>query len=93
VTAELGELNRKARTFPQPIYPRDARLAGIQGKVIVRIIVDASTGDVVWAQAQSGPVELREPALTAACMAAFFPTMDVDSKVGGFLAYTFGKRR
>ena len=92
VRAELGELNRKTIALPLPTYSREARRAGIRGVVTVRIVVEANSGQVVWAGKMSGPKALRPAALAVACDARFFPAHDVDVYVGGILKYRFGMR-
>ena len=49
----------------KPVYPPDARAAGITGTVEVELTVDAD-GKVVDARAISGPAELHEAAVEAA---------------------------
>jgi protein TonB len=47
-----------------PVYPDEARKQGVQGDVVVDLLVD-ETGKVAQAQAVSGPSMLREAAVTA----------------------------
>ena len=91
VLIELGNLNRKAISFPLPKHPRVVKRAGIRGVVTVRVVVEANSGLVVWAGVVSGPNALRDAALAAACCARFVHTNDVDAYVGGTLIYRFGK--
>jgi TonB family protein len=91
---EFGNLNRKAVSMPKPKYPADAKRAGIRGTVTVRVVIEASSGRVVWARVVSGPAALYKATLHAACAARFYPTIDADLYVGGRLTYDFrGPRR
>ena len=85
-----GMVNRKARVLPQPSYPMKLRASG---KVLVRIVVDAPTGKVTWARAESGPPLLRMPAAMAACQARFYPLNITQAgppiRVAAHLVYNF----
>lgn len=49
---------------PGPVYPQEARDRGIEGKVVVRALVDAG-GHVTGVQVLNGPAELRQSATDA----------------------------
>jgi TonB family protein len=66
-TAPLKSISR-----PIVPYPDDARRKGIEGKVALRIVVDKK-GNVVQAQALSGPEELVPAALASVRMWKFEP--------------------
>ena len=55
---------KKPTKVVEPSYPESAKLAGIQGKVVVEIVV-GKTGEVERAQAMSGPKELWSAAVDA----------------------------
>ncbi len=85
-----GVLNGKAISKPQPSYPSDAKAAGAQGTVTVRILVDEE-GRVVEAQAVSGHELLRHASETAARKTRFAPTRlsGQPVKVSGLITYNF----
>jgi TonB family protein len=85
-----GTLDFKAVSKPAAVYPRGAKAAGITGTVLVRVMVDES-GDVLTAEATSGPAPLREAAEAAAREARFTPTLlsGQPVKVSGVITYNF----
>lgn len=85
-----GVLNGKAINLPAPKYPRDARDAHESGTVEVRIVIDEQ-GNVIAAQAMSGPISLREASVAAARKARFTPTklMGQPVKISGRIVYNF----
>jgi len=85
-----GVLNSKAISFPQPIYPPEARAARASGPVNVQITID-EYGGVLAARAVSGHPLLQAAAVNAALQARFSPTflMGEAVKVTGVLVYTF----
>lgn len=80
-----GVLNGKAIYLPMPEVP-----AGENGVVLVQILVDEQ-GSVVDARAISGPAHLHAPAVAAARLARFSPTllMGEPVRVMGTLSYSF----
>ena len=89
-TISGGVLNGKAVSKPMPAYPPAARSAGVQGTVVVQIVVDED-GDVASAHAVSGPEPLRDAAADAALRARFSPTRlsGQPIKVSGVVTYNF----
>jgi TonB family protein len=85
-----GVLNDRAIEMPAPKYPESAKQAHIRGVVKVEITIDGE-GNVVEAQAVSGPKELRESAVEAAKKARFPQTRlhGQPIKVYGVLTYKF----
>ena len=85
-----GVLNGKAISFPQPVYPAEARAARVSGPVNVQITID-EYGGVMAARAVSGHPLLQAAAVNAALQARFSPTflMGEAVKVTGVLVYTF----
>jgi TonB family protein len=85
-----GVLNGKALKKPQPRYPSEARSARAQGTVVVQVVVDEK-GDVVSAQAISGPPLLRDTSEQAARSTKFSPTLLCGKpvKVTGVVTYGF----
>jgi protein TonB len=85
-----GILNGKAVSKPMPAYPPEAKAAGVQGTVVVRIVIDEG-GGVIEASAVSGPELLREAAVAAARRARFSPTLlsGQPVKVTGHVTYNF----
>jgi TonB family protein len=89
-TISGGILNGKAVSKPTPAYPPAARAARVQGTVVVSVVVDES-GHVSEAEAQSGPLMLRDAAVDAAREARFSPTLlsGQPVKVSGVVTYNF----
>ncbi len=85
-----GVLNGKAVNLPAPKYPREARDAHESGMVEVRIVIDEQ-GNVIAAQATSGPISLRDASVAAALKARFTPTKLYGQpvKVTGRIVYNF----
>ena len=75
---------------PQPRYPSDAKVKGITGAVVVRIVVD-ETGKVIAAQPMSGPDLLLKAATQSARQARFRPTKlsGQPVKVTGTITFNF----
>ncbi|HEX6186039.1 MAG TPA: energy transducer TonB, partial [Pyrinomonadaceae bacterium] len=85
-----GILNVKAISKPPPSYPAEAKRAGAQGTVTVRIVVDEE-GKVAEAEAVSGHTLLHDAAVSAARRARFTPTRlsGQPVKVSGVITYNF----
>jgi Gram-negative bacterial TonB protein C-terminal len=83
-----GMLNGKAIYLPVP----EAPAGDANGVVIVAIVVDEQ-GSVTEARAVSGPQHLQAPAVAAARLARFSPTllMGEPVRVSGTLSYNFVK--
>ncbi len=91
MTRVIGTVvNGKAVSKPQPAYPPDAKSAGADGAVTVKITVD-ERGDVIEARAVSGDPLLHRAAETAARHAKYTPTTICGRpvKVSGSITYTF----
>jgi TonB family protein len=80
----------KALKRAQPKYPKDAKKAGIQGVVTVKITVDEK-GRVIQADAVSGNQLLRGAAEKAALKFKFEPTLLYGQpvKVSGVISFNF----
>ena len=85
-----GLLDGKAISKPSPVYPTIAKAARVQGTVVVEVVV-GENGNVVLANAVSGPPLLQRAALAAARQAKFSPTLLSGQPVGvsGTLTYNF----
>ena len=85
-----GILNGRALNKVKPSYPAAGRQAGAAGTVEVRIVFD-ETGKVIWAQAVSGPPQLRQAAEDAAWQTKFSPTILSGQPVrtSGIMLYNF----
>jgi TonB family protein len=85
-----GVLNGKAISLPKPAYPAIAKSAKASGTVVVAVLIDES-GNVISAQAVSGPPLLRASAVQAARQARFSPTLlsGQPVRVKGVLNYNF----
>jgi len=87
-----GVLNGKAISLPKPEYPAEARTAGVEGVVVIRVTVDEQ-GNVIEAYAVSGPQMLQQVSVNAALQAKFSPTLLSGEavKVTGVLVFNFGR--
>jgi TonB family protein len=85
-----GVLDGKAVSKPAPVYPPAAKAAGIEGTVIVFVVVNEG-GRVTKAEALSGPSALRDAAVEAARQAVFSPTnlSGGPIRVTGTVTYNF----
>jgi periplasmic protein TonB len=83
-----GLLNAKAIYLPQPLAPA----GDANGVVLVQVLIDEQ-GSVVEARPVSGPQHLHAPAVNAARLARFTPTllMGEPVKVSGTLSYNFAR--
>ena len=63
----------QAISSPEVIYPEIARQAGVDGNVIVRIVIDTA-GKVTEARALSGPTLLRDAAVKALLQRRYAPS-------------------
>jgi TonB family protein len=88
-----GVLEVTAIRKVKPNYPPRAEAAGISGKVEVRVLV-SEQGEVIEAQATSGPEELRDISVQAARNWRFKPSYYCDAivKVEGPLLFNFTLR-
>ena len=77
---QMSALCGKAISFPQPIYPQEARAAKASGLVTVNVVAD-ETGKVIWAKAVNGNLLLRDAAVKAAYLAQYTPTRIADRAV------------
>jgi protein TonB len=90
-TLKISEvLNSKALDLPKPLYPQMAKLARVQGRVAVQVLIDES-GKVLSAKAMSGPPLLIVESQRAALQAKFSPTTINGQavKVSGVITYNF----
>lgn len=85
-----GVLNGMALSLPAPAYPDTAKRMRIAGTVTIDVVIDEN-GRVVSAEANGGPVTLREAAVQAALRARFSPTKlsGQPVKVSGVINYKF----
>ncbi|MBV9211971.1 MAG: energy transducer TonB, partial [Acidobacteria bacterium] len=85
-----GVLNGKAISLPKPAYPAIAKTARASGTVVVQVTIDEN-GNVISANAISGPPLLRAAAVTAARGARFSPTKlsGQPVKVTGVINFNF----
>lgn len=83
-------LQGKALSLPQPMYPRIAKDAHVQGPVNIQILV-SEDGKVLSAQVVSGNAMLITAARDAAMRARFSPTMlnGQPVKIQGVITYNF----
>lgn len=87
---ELGELNAKAVTLPNPVLSEEAKRVKATGKVSVKVVVDEN-GKVVSALALNNVAVLREAAEDAARQAVFKPLVQdgITRRFTGTLTYEF----
>lgn len=83
-------LNGKLLNNPQPVYPTEAKVAGISGKVEVVVEID-ETGKVVSVENVSGNLLLIKAASDAALQAKFSPTLcnGIPTKNVGVITFNF----
>ena len=88
-----GVLNGKAISLSVPEYPAAARALHEAGTVEVQVLID-ELGNVIRAEALTGPPSLREAALAAAWKSRFTPTrlMGQPVRVNGRIIYNFVAR-
>lgn len=85
---DAGVVNKKAKSIPKPLFPKNCRCAGF---VKVEVIIDILSGEVTNARAISGHPLLRLAAVEAAKKTVFYPSM-INSKpffAKGLLVYDF----
>jgi hypothetical protein len=87
---ELGDLNAKAISLPQPVLTEEAKRVKATGRVSVRVIVDEE-GRVVSAVALNNVAALRDAAQAAARQALFKPLVmgGITVRFTGVLNYDF----
>jgi TonB family protein len=85
-TSDRAVLDR-ARVLKKPVYPAEARNAGLVGTVVVRVIVSPD-GEVVSARAVAGPEGLRAAAIKAVQSWEFSAT-DAPDTLAGLLLFRF----
>jgi len=80
----------KATSKPAPQYPTIAKAAGVQGPVVVQVLID-ERGSVVSAKVTSGHPLLQQAALQTAYKWKFSPTVLTGTpvKVTGVVTYNF----
>jgi len=62
--AEAKRAERRIVTKANPVYPAEAKQSGIEGKVVLDVLVTAA-GSVTDVKVESGPEELREASVDA----------------------------
>lgn len=87
---DYGVLNGKALSLPRPFYPAQASKLNIEGKVVIRVLVD-ETGHTLVDKVVCGRYFLRSAAVEAAREAKFAPTIINGKavKVSGVIVYNF----
>ncbi|MCG3161541.1 MAG: hypothetical protein JMDDDDMK_02730 [Acidobacteria bacterium] len=90
IRVSRGVLEAYATKKAKPSYPPEARSAGVSGQVEVSILV-SEQGEVIEAQAISGPMELRDASVQAAREWKFKPARlsDIAVKMEGTLIFGF----
>ncbi len=85
-----GFVNSKARELPNPNYPKELKKSKISGQVFVKVLIDYD-GNVIFAEAIKGPIELFKVSVEAAKKAKFTPTTlsGKPIKVSGVIIYNF----
>ncbi len=90
----LGDVTKKTRVLPKPIYPRGTKIRRVSRIVRANVVIDVHTGKVVWARIDNGHPLLRKALKTVVCRVEFYPTLIETSRflVDGVITYRFGKR-
>ncbi|HEV2666558.1 MAG TPA: TonB family protein [Blastocatellia bacterium] len=93
LTVSSGVLEATAIKKVQPLYPPEAKAAGVSGQVKIQILV-SEIGNVIEAKTVEGHPLLRASALDAARMWVFKPTEieGIPVKVKGILLFKFRLR-
>jgi TonB family protein len=93
LTVSSGVLENMAIKKVQPLYPPEAKAAGVSGEVKIRVLI-SEVGNVIEAEAVEGPDLLRESALAAVRLWVFRPTelSGTPVKVEGRLIFKFAPR-
>ena len=82
--------NIKMLSRPSPVYPPEAKAAGVEGSVSVSVIFDEE-GKVIWARANEGHPLLQRAAAEAACRSRAKPKSLGKTRVKfyGYSVYRF----
>jgi hypothetical protein len=85
-----GVRNGKLIHVEKPVYPKEAKAAGIAGTVSVKLLI-FEDGSIYSAEPMDGPPSLRSPARIAACGSKYSPTLLAGNpvKVAGIITYNF----
>ncbi|HYU41258.1 MAG TPA: M56 family metallopeptidase [Vicinamibacteria bacterium] len=81
---------RKIVQKVQPAYPADAKKSGIEGRVVLDVLITAA-GDVTDVKVVKGPEELREAAAAAVRQWKYAPG-DVDTRANLTIRYILDKK-
>jgi protein TonB len=84
-----AELSKRLVHQVKPVYPPEAKQAGVQGKVILEVVVNRA-GDITSVDVVSGPEPLIESAVTAVRQWKYKPA-DVAVKSQVDVNYTLTK--
>lgn len=92
IMVSSGVLVDRAIKKVQPIYPPEAKAAGISGEVKIRVLI-SEEGNVIEAEAVEGPDLLRESALGAARSWVFKPIelAGMPVRIEGILIFKFAR--
>jgi hypothetical protein len=86
----LGIINALAVELPKPIVSKDAEAACASGQVKLKVLVDMTSGRVIFAKAISGDPLLRRASVEAVRNAKFRPTNDFPlRRIRGYIVYNF----
>ena len=88
---DLGNvINGKAKSLGKPPYPREARAAGADGTVVIKILIDEE-GNPTEPKAMCGHPLLRPTSEEAARRSKFEPTIinGKPSKIRGYIIYKY----
>lgn len=90
LTVSSGVLQGRVIKKAEPLYPPEAKAAGISGMVKIRVLI-SEEGNVIEAEVVEGPDLLRESALAAARLWVFKPTNieGMPVRVAGTLVFNF----
>lgn len=85
-------LNGKLLNNPQPVYPIEAKIAGISGKVAVAVEIDEQ-GNIIEIESVNGDELLKKSASEAALQAKFSPTLcdGIPTRNVGIITFNFPK--
>jgi hypothetical protein len=95
-TIPVGFLDSKVINKPAPRMTAALSSKKLSGEVTVRVLIDLPLGEVICANAVSGPADLRPAATEAARKAVFSPTLvdgDAMPPADGLLTYRLESKR
>jgi hypothetical protein len=92
-TFDLGDVTKKAIELPWPNSLRQSHRSRFSGIAQAEVVIDISSGKVVWARLLNGQPLFQMCVGAVVCLVRFSPTNDVDGRVRGIITYRAGRGR